>query len=151
MIANASHVLMKPMPKLKAPHAKAIQESQMAGPIFLMSMLLGSSKRMYPMKKICTTVRIWHSTNLSVWQFLRARLQKRGCRLSSRGHHQDQRCVRRRCWCGRSEQWYRALPVWAKDGSQSCEALDAPCADLRCGVARCRHRRPCSLTPLRAP
>jgi len=52
MIANASHVLMKPMPKLKAPHAKAIQESQMAGPIFLMSMLLGSSKRMYPMKKI---------------------------------------------------------------------------------------------------
>jgi hypothetical protein len=52
IIANASHVLMKPMPKLKAPQANAIQESQMAGPIFLISMLLGSSKRIYPMKKI---------------------------------------------------------------------------------------------------
>jgi hypothetical protein len=58
MIANASHVLMKPMPKLKAPQANAIQDSQMAGPIFLMSILLGSSKRMYPIKKIFAAVRI---------------------------------------------------------------------------------------------
>jgi hypothetical protein len=60
---------MKPMPKLKAPQVNAIHESQMAGPIFLISMLLGSSKRMYPMKKIFAVVRKWHSTRTSVRQY----------------------------------------------------------------------------------
>lgn len=63
MTVKPSQELMKPIPRLKAPHANAIHESQMAGPIFLISILLGISKKMYPIKKICLSVRMrsrWH-------------------------------------------------------------------------------------------
>jgi hypothetical protein len=43
----------KPIPKLNAPQANAIQDSQMAGPTLRITMLEGISKRMYPTKKIC--------------------------------------------------------------------------------------------------